>query len=933
MQDRITQILQQMNEMSDEPIRMQDGGTVDDNTTNVTNPFTQVYGQRRSTPFSLDEYLRGSMYDFAGIDVSATPSLDEDGDDEDQDPPNILTSVSEPTDDATEVFRGVSLTTGQYGVGYSVADLNPGDYLNKILNQESFTIKEDGFSKYAQQEFMRGGGVPTAVAGLAMGVPGLSFLAAGAAALAEKRNKKNAEAIMQSGGGAGDLFTLNGATVSRAPGERIFTGNLGNFSQSQLYSAREMDFGFIPGSMKETVTQAQIGMGPQGLPRTSRTGLGGVEAAGSVPGHIMDAFGVIHTVRDSDTGHMNVSAGAAQKLRENEFRNVMAAQGIDVNKQFTDSKGNFSRSAFTMAAVDYKQFVDRQMKGHPSHKGFFHSSNRLNPNEYASAMAFRNTISSNYVKDKYGLTTAPVKTDSGDAPPPASEPKVPPPKTEPTVPSGGIMTEAEPMVPSGGIMTEAEPMVPDRNRDDNVGGGIMTEAEPMVSSEDSGGSGYGGGGGFGGGGYDGGYGYGGGDAYGGVITPGRVGMAAGDTPQGTFEPGFVKGPPENFTERETVADDQNGKVKPDTFIINAAAVEIAGSEDIRKMLMKAYEVAVQKGLDIGRVDRKLYEGTVDVALSKGEVVVPPELAKIIGYDRLRKINNRGKKEVASRQKKAGGGFLDGKKDGGEVTRPTPKPSLVERRKDEALADVELRADLEAYIKEDKLARLGWDLYSKGEIDMTGVMLRNPKTGQDYGSSNYSGFYFPKKGQEMYPGPVEIAKADTDQTVMPRLGVMQSGKAIRTDIPSIYYYGEKNPALQIRRDKDGNIVNTPQEMSRAGVFLTMAHELRHAALNYIHNEGGVKNVIGTPRAEERLMDYYDYHNRRIAAASDSSVPKTDPVPGSAGRQEFASYDHMQKELNEYYENIAAAALKGRKVPPRAKRIKKNFFEKFINELFD
>jgi hypothetical protein len=139
---------------------------------------------------------------------------------------------------------------------------------------------------------------------------------------------------------------------------------------------------------------------------------------------------------------------------------------------------------------------------------------------------------------------------------------------------------------------------------------------------------------------------------------GRIGMARGDTPQGTFEPGFVEGPPENFTERETVADDQNGKVTPDTFIINAAAVEIAGSEDIRKMLMKAYEVAVQKGLDIGRVDRKIYEGTVDVALSKGEVVVPPELAKIIGYDRLRKINNRGKKEVASRQKKAAkGGFI------------------------------------------------------------------------------------------------------------------------------------------------------------------------------------------------------------------------------------------------------------------------------------
>lgn len=107
------------------------------------------------------------------------------------------------------------------------------------------------------------------------------------------------------------------------------------------------------------------------------------------------------------------------------------------------------------------------------------------------------------------------------------------------------------------------------------------------------------------------------------------GMAQGDQPVQPAQ--FVGGgPPEQFSKSETVADDQMDSVRPDTFIINAPAVEIAGSEDIRKMLMKAYEVAVEKGLDIGRVDRKLYEGTIDVALSKGEVKVPPELVKVIG---------------------------------------------------------------------------------------------------------------------------------------------------------------------------------------------------------------------------------------------------------------------------------------------------------------
>jgi hypothetical protein len=39
-------------------------------------------------------------------------------------------------------------------------------------------------------------------------------------------------------------------------------------------------------------------------------------------------------------------------------------------------------------------------------------------------------------------------------------------------------------------------------------------------------------------------------------------------------------------------------------------------------------------------------------ISRGEVIVPPEVAKVIGYDRLEKINNRGKKEVARRKEES-----------------------------------------------------------------------------------------------------------------------------------------------------------------------------------------------------------------------------------------------------------------------------------------
>lgn len=148
---------------------------------------------------------------------------------------------------------------------------------------------------------------------------------------------------------------------------------------------------------------------------------------------------------------------------------------------------------------------------------------------------------------------------------------------------------------------------------------------------------------------------------------GRVGLNQGG--QAGMQPaGFVGGPPEQYSDAMTVADTEKTKVENGTFIINAPAVEFAGSEDIRKMVIDAYGVAREKGLDIGRVDRKIYEESVDVALSKGEVVVPPALVKIIGLDKLQKINNRGKKEVGRRQEQAAseGGFINGYADGDVV---------------------------------------------------------------------------------------------------------------------------------------------------------------------------------------------------------------------------------------------------------------------------
>lgn len=141
----------------------------------------------------------------------------------------------------------------------------------------------------------------------------------------------------------------------------------------------------------------------------------------------------------------------------------------------------------------------------------------------------------------------------------------------------------------------------------------------------------------------------------GLAAGGTVGMAAGGA-MAAGSSGFIGAPPSQVPEEKTVADDQLTEYPEGTFIINAAAVEEAGEADIIKMLNDAEKEAVRRGIAIDKSGNSAK--LIDVAVSQGEVKVAPYLAKIIGYDRLRKINNRGKPEVAERQREASsGGFI------------------------------------------------------------------------------------------------------------------------------------------------------------------------------------------------------------------------------------------------------------------------------------
>ena len=147
------------------------------------------------------------------------------------------------------------------------------------------------------------------------------------------------------------------------------------------------------------------------------------------------------------------------------------------------------------------------------------------------------------------------------------------------------------------------------------------------------------------------------------------GYAFGTPPAGVqaSQSGFIDRPPSQVTDGAKVADNRPDSVPEGTYIINAAAVEFAGEQDIRKMIMDAQKEAVRRGLSTDNFER--HSNLVDIAVSSGEVKIAPHLVDIIGEDRLEKINKRGIRKTEQRIEENGqqpvgaaeGGFIDRKK--------------------------------------------------------------------------------------------------------------------------------------------------------------------------------------------------------------------------------------------------------------------------------
>ena len=135
-----------------------------------------------------------------------------------------------------------------------------------------------------------------------------------------------------------------------------------------------------------------------------------------------------------------------------------------------------------------------------------------------------------------------------------------------------------------------------------------------------------------------------------VAMGGRIGKQEGDVV--VKEPGFIA-PDPNATKQQEIADDKPMDARDGDFIINAPAAEEAGKQDIQRMINTAIANLQEKGVDVRFGDPKInIADKVKLLVSRNEVYIPAIIAKEIGYDRLKKINNRGKREVQRRQEES-----------------------------------------------------------------------------------------------------------------------------------------------------------------------------------------------------------------------------------------------------------------------------------------
>lgn len=702
-------------------------------------------------------------------------------------------------------------------------------------------------------------GLPGAVsAGLSvMGLGAFGAMAAigGAANMAIQR--QNAARIKATGGGA--FMDVNGMMVSRAPGSSIYSGNLMGMSQKQMQSLEAVRRGYLPGSLQLEVFDPVTGRYGEATGKKAMFNMSGSEMAAQGGAYNPDTGG--WTSLDGSGASMGTKQQAqslADKVNGMFKTEVMGWTDVNSIRSTldTDIFGNITQGTATFQDAYYKEAIDRASKT----TGL--TADQLTDVIAGNDFVVKGTGGQGGMNDQGYSTFSDFRGDSEEAPDPrdpmskAVQDEIAKAIAEQYDPSPGG-DDTAPSTPSGPSFDDSS-VGRDSGRDDDGGFGAG-----QGSRGDAGDVGKGR-----------------------WAEGGRVGYQAGGEAGFAERPEFVGGK-QSQPDKVSVADDQPRDVQEGTFVINAAAADFAGRDDIEKMIRKAY----QKAGDTGQSG---VSQEVQIAVSKGEVLIPPHIAKIIGYDRLNKINNRGKKEISRRQEAAEGGFIDRKKYAkGDKVVPLSNP----QRKKEALADVELRADLEEYMQNDNLARLGFNLYEKGLLDVNAIVL-------------------PRRAKE----DIEVLTGGMYTPAISSRKVQARRVATGDDREMMDAAQSQGVKLDMRKPSGGisYFVNEAKNYSREDANLILIHELRHAALDYIANTYNIpEDKRLTISREEHLFDAQDYMNRKQARKVKPSIPETYAEPQKQQVSSSAASLSSTRQQLQMYQDLAQKVLQDRKVPKRTK----------------
>ena len=262
----------------------------------------------------------------------------------------------------------------------------------------------------------------------------------------------------------------------------------------------------------------------------------------------------------------------------------------------------------------------------------------------------------------------------------------------------------------------------------------------------------------------------------------------------------------------------------------------------------------------------------------------PELQDLIDSEERTARSQRAKQTF---ERKASGGFIS-MAEGGV---PTP----TRKSKKEQLADIEFRADMEIFIQNDPLARLGYKLYEDRNLRFNAFVANPPKYNKDGeligGTRNTAGgAFYPAQG-------VRRDKSDDPRRTRPApesvfaKGVKRQGvkSPIEDSIPHMFLVAGES----ITQD-------------RFQSYITAAHELRHAALDYLSKKYDF-DLEPLP-VEEQMMDYADLMAREKAAELNPNVSKMFKVKEHHYRTENSSSIPEIRRKYDLYSGLAEKILK-------------------------